>query len=94
MRGCSDKGDRSGNLAAEFETEITVITPPSDANPEEDVFGGLIVKHVHLTAVLLENVIFGSNVVTAGIDRATFLKLVFIRKALLLKGILNYVIFE
>lgn len=52
MRGCSDKGDRSGNLAAEFETEITVITPPSDANPEEDVFGGSIVKHVHLTAGL------------------------------------------
>jgi hypothetical protein len=46
IRGCSDKGDRSGNLAAEFETEITVITPP-DANPEEDVFGGSIVKHVH-----------------------------------------------
>ena len=53
MRGCSDKGDRSGNLAAVFETEITVITPPSDANPEEDVFGGLIVKHVHLTAGLV-----------------------------------------
>lgn len=52
MRGCPDKGDRSGNLAAEFETEITVITPPSDANPEEDVFGSLIVKHVHLTAGL------------------------------------------
>jgi hypothetical protein len=51
MRGCSDKGDRSGNLAAESETEITVITPPSDA--EEDVFEGLIVKHVHLTAGLV-----------------------------------------
>ena len=41
-----DKGDRRGNLAAESETEITVIMPPSDANPEEDVFGGLILKHV------------------------------------------------
>jgi acyl-CoA hydrolase len=40
---------------------------------------------------LLQNVIFGSSVVTAGIDRATFLKLVFISNALILKGILNYV---
>jgi acyl-CoA hydrolase len=42
----SDKGDRRGSLAAESETEITVIMPTSDANPEEDVFGGLILKHV------------------------------------------------
>jgi len=53
IKRCSDKGDRSGDLAAVFETEITLITPPSDANPEEDVFGGLIVKHVHLTAGLV-----------------------------------------
>ncbi len=33
----SDKGDRRGDLAAESETEMTVITPPSDANHE--VFG-------------------------------------------------------
>ena|GEM_PF-5750742 len=49
----SDKGDRRGNLAAESETEMTVITPPSDANPEEDVFGGLILKHVYLIAGLV-----------------------------------------
>lgn len=53
MRGCSDKAGRGDKLAAESETELTVITPPSDANPEEDVFGGLIVKHVHLTAGLI-----------------------------------------
>ncbi len=53
MRGCSDKADRSDRLAAESETEFTVITPPSDANPEEDTVGGLIVKHVHLTAGLV-----------------------------------------
>ncbi|PWU80820.1 MAG: hypothetical protein DLM72_10150 [Candidatus Nitrosopolaris wilkensis] len=49
----SDKGDRRGNLATESETEMTVITPPSDANPEEDVFGGLILKHVYLIAGLV-----------------------------------------
>ncbi|MFZ0893311.1 MAG: hypothetical protein WAZ77_02305 [Candidatus Nitrosopolaris sp.] len=33
MRGCSDKADRSGKLAAESETELTVITPPSVLPP-------------------------------------------------------------
>lgn len=49
----SDKGDRRGNLATESETEMTVITTPSDANSEEDVFGGLILKHVYLIAGLV-----------------------------------------
>jgi acyl-CoA hydrolase len=40
---------------------------------------------------LLQTVIFGSNVVTAGIDRMTFLKSVFIGNALILKGKLNSV---
>jgi acyl-CoA hydrolase len=39
---------------------------------------------------MLQDVIFGSNVVTAGIDMVTFLKSVFIINALILKGILNY----
>ena len=52
MRGCSDKADRSGKLAAESETELTVITPPSVLPPPEED-GGLIVKHVHLTAGLV-----------------------------------------
>ncbi|MDP9288821.1 MAG: hypothetical protein M3P08_11575 [Thermoproteota archaeon] len=39
----------------------------------------------------MQDVIFGSNVVTAGIDRVTvFIITVFIINALILKGILNY----
>ncbi len=36
--------------ATEYQTEMTAITPPSDANPEEYV---LISKHVYLIAGLV-----------------------------------------
>jgi acyl-CoA hydrolase len=65
---------------------------PSDANPIGNVFGGVIMKHVDLIAgVVAKRHARNTNCVTAGIDRMTFLKPVYIGNALILSARLNYV---
>ena len=64
----------------------------SDANPRGNVCGGVILKHVDLIAGLVAERHTGhSNIVTASIDRMTFLKPVYIGNALILSARLNYV---
>lgn len=76
----------------ESATETTVLMMPSDANPMGNVFGGVILKHVDIVAGLVARRHAGrANVVTASIDRMTFLKPVFIGDALLLSARINYV---
>ena len=71
---------------------MTIIMLPSDANPKGNVFGGVILKHVDLIAGLVAKRHSGrSNIVTASIDRMTFLKPVFVGNALILSARLNYV---
>jgi acyl-CoA hydrolase len=83
---------KPGKRPAESQAEMTIIMLPTDANPKGNVFGGVILKHVDLIAGLVAKRHSGrANTVTASIDRMTFLKPVFIGKALILTARLNYV---
>jgi len=76
----------------ESKTTLTVMMLPSDANPKGNVFGGVIMKHVDLTAgVVAKRHARNTNCVTASIDRMTFLKPVYIGHALILSARMNYV---
>lgn len=71
---------------------MTIMMLPSDANPEGNVFGGVIMKHVDLAAgVVAKRHARNTNCVTASIDRMTFLKPVYIGNALILSARINYV---
>jgi acyl-CoA hydrolase len=71
---------------------MTLMMLPSDANPEGNVFGGVILKHVDLVAgIVSKRHARNTNCVTASIDRMTFLKPVYIGNALILSARLNYV---
>ena len=84
--------NRSGKRHTESKAEMTIIMMPSDANPKGNVFGGVILKYVDLIAGLVAKRHAGhANVVTASIDRMTFLKPVFIGNALILSARLNYI---
>ncbi|MDQ3972213.1 MAG: acyl-CoA thioesterase [Thermoproteota archaeon] len=84
--------NRNGKHHTESKAEMTIIMLPSDANPKGNVFGGVILKYVDLIAGLVAKRHSGrANVVTASIDRMTFLKPVFIGNALILSARLNYV---
>ena len=83
---------KQGKRSVESQAEMTIIMLPSDANPKGNVFGGVILKHVDLIAGLVAKRHSGrANIVTASIDRMTFLKPVFIGNALILTARLNYV---
>ena len=76
----------------ESKTEMTIMMLPSDANPKGNVFGGVIMKHVDLTAgIVAKRHARNTNCVTASIDRMTFLKPVYIGHALILSARINYV---
>jgi acyl-CoA hydrolase len=76
----------------ESKAETTVLMMPSDANPMGNVFGGVILKQVDLIAgIVAKRHVGHPNVVTATIDRMTFLKPVFIGNALVLSARINYV---
>jgi acyl-CoA hydrolase len=84
--------NKNGKHHIASKAEMTVMMLPSDANPKGNVFGGVILKHVDLIAGLVAKRHSGrANVVTASIDRMTFLKPVFIGNALILSARLNYV---
>ncbi|HVX02185.1 MAG TPA: acyl-CoA thioesterase [Nitrososphaera sp.] len=77
---------------SESEAETTVLMMPPDANPMGNVFGGVILKHVDLIAgIVAKRHVGHPNVVTAAMDRMTFLKPVFIGNALVLSARINYV---
>ena len=76
----------------ESRAETTVLMMPPDANPMGNVFGGVIMKHVDLVAGIVAKRHAGhANLVTASIDRVTFLRPVFIGNALVLSARINYV---
>ena len=76
----------------ESRAESTVLMMPPDANPMGNVFGGVIMKHVDLVAGIVAKRHAGhANLVTASIDRVTFLRPVFIGNALVLSARINYV---
>lgn len=84
--------NKNGKHHIASKADMTVMMLPSDANPKGNVFGGVILKHVDLIAGLVAKRHSGrANVVTASIDRMTFLKPVFIGNALILSARLNYV---
>lgn len=77
---------------SESEAATTILMMPPDANPMGNVFGGVILKHVDLIAGIVAKRHAGNpNVVTAAMDRMTFLKPVFIGNALVLSARINYV---
>jgi acyl-CoA hydrolase len=81
-----------GKSPDESRAETTVVMLPSDANPKGNVFGGVILKNVDLIAGLVAKRHAGTgNVVTASIDKMSFLKPIFIGNALILSARLNYV---
>lgn len=76
----------------ESRAETAVLMMPPDANPMGNVFGGVIMKHVDLVAGIVAKRHAGhANLVTASIDRVTFLRPVFIGNALVLSARINYV---
>ena len=83
---------QKGKRPDESKSETAIIMAPSDANPRGNVFGGVIMKHVDLIAGLVAKRHSGhANLVTASIDRMTFLKPVYIGNALILSARVNYV---
>jgi len=83
---------QKGKRPDESKSEITIMMLPSDANPRGNVYAGTILTHVDLIAGLVAKRHTGhSNIVTASIDRMTFLKPVYIGNALILSARLNYV---
>ena len=88
----SIKHSQKGKSPDESKSEITILMLASDANPRGNVYGGVILKHVDLVAGLVAKRHTGhSNIVTASIDRMTFLKPVYVGNALILSARLNYV---
>jgi len=86
------QNNKLGKAVRESEAETTLVMLPSDANPLGNVFGGIILKHVDLTAGLVAKRHAGhANIVTASMDSMTFLKPVYIGNALILKARINYV---
>jgi len=63
---------------------------PSDANPQGNVFGGVILQYVDQIAAIVAKRHARMNVVTASFDSVSFLKPVFIGNALILAARLNY----
>lgn len=83
---------KNGKRPDESKAETTIIMLPSDANPKGNVFGGVILKHVDLIAGLVAKRHAGhANVVTASIDKMSFLKPIFIGNAVILSARINYV---
>ena len=64
---------------------------PHDANPSGNVFGGEILKQIDLAAGLVAQRHAQTNIVTASIDRVSFLKPVYVGNALIVSARLNYV---
>ena len=64
---------------------------PHDANPAGNVFGGEILKQIDLAAGLVAQRHAQTNIVTASIDRVSFLKPVYVGNALIVSARLNYV---
>ena len=92
LKMVSSNYSQKGKRADESKSETTIIMLPSDANPKGNVFGGVILKHLDLIAGLVAKRHAGhANIVTASIDRMTFLKPVYIGNALILSARLNYI---
>src|SRR2546428_13909640 len=88
----SQQPPKNGKCANESKAEMTIMMLPSDANRKGKVFGGVILKHVDLIAGLCAKRHSGrANIVTASIDRMTFLKPAFIGNALILSARINYI---
>lgn len=80
-----------GKTVSESGASMAVTMMPSDANPQGNVFGGVIVKYVDHVAAIVAKRHSRMNVVTASIDRVSFLKPVYIGHVLILNARLNYV---
>lgn len=81
-----------GKSPNDSKAENTIVMLPSDANPKGNVFGGTMLKHVDLIACFVAKRHAGhANIVTASIDRMTFLKPIFIGNALILNAKVNYI---
>lgn len=80
-----------GKSVLESKAEMSLTMMPSDANPQGNVFGGVILKYVDQIAAIVAKRHTRSNVVTASIDRVSFLKPVYIGNILLLSARLNHV---
>ncbi|MFQ5970281.1 MAG: acyl-CoA thioesterase [Nitrososphaerales archaeon] len=75
----------------ESKAQMTVVMLPSDANPQGNVFGGVILKNIDLIAAVVAKRHTRTNIVTASIDKVNFLKPVLVGNALILTARLNYV---
>ena len=75
----------------ETKAEVIVRMFPSDANPAGNVFGGEILKQIDLAAGLVAQRHAQTNIVTASIDRVSFLRPVYVGNALIVSARLNYV---
>ena len=74
-----------------FQTTLTRLMLPDDANPAGNVFGGEILKHIDMVAGIVAHRHSQSNAVTVCMDSVNFIKPVFVGNVLKLNARINYV---
>lgn len=77
--------------AAETEVTMTHLVLPQDTNPAGNLHGGVILKHIDITAGVVAKKHSRTNVVTASIDRMAFKQPAFVGELLTFKASLNHV---
>lgn len=82
-------------MQAKHKDETSIVMAqrllPQDTNPAGNIHGGVILKHIDLTAATVAMRHARCNVVTASIDRMDFLRPVHVGELVLFKASLNYV---
>ena len=71
--------------------EVIIRMFPSDANPAGNVFGGAILKHIDMVAVIVAQRYSQTNAVTVSMDKISFLKPVYVGNVLFVNAHVNYV---
>lgn len=85
------KGAPSTRSMADTRVTTSRLMMPMDANPNGNVYGGVIMKYIDEVAAVVATRHARGNVVTASIDRMDFYKPVYVGNLLVLKAALNYV---
>lgn len=77
--------------AADSEVLMTHLVLPQDINPAGNLHGGVILKHIDITAGVVAKKHSRTNVVTASIDRMAFRQPAYVGELLTFKASLNHV---
>jgi len=75
----------------ESSADVIIRMFPSDVNPDGNVFGGEILKHIDMVADIITQRHSQSNAVTISMDSVNFIKHGFVGNVLKLNARINYV---